>query len=232
MRQVALIAISFLLLSGACKKSRPADPYFGNGVHNVWADQNSIVIWTRLTEAPDMNRSGPEFLVPSAQQHRRLDKQANPDSIYAAQIPEGFTINQLEGACPGMPGEVRLVCYPLRNPEERTEIDWKPVDNDKNYTTQWKLGGLHPGTKYIVELEARRSGKREISATVSGAFRTPPDPDSVRAVNFCIVTCHDYPRRDDSNWLKHTLTWMENGIIPLGYKPVIITKYQPKEHVY
>ncbi len=42
----------------------------------------------------------------------------------------------------------------------------------------------------------------------------------------------DYPKRDDANWLKHTLAWLENGQIHLGYKPVIITKYQPKERVY
>ena len=43
----------------------------------------------------------------------------------------------------------------------------------------------------------------------------------------------DYPKRDDINWLKHTLAWVqEDGSIRLGYKPVVITKYQPKERVY
>jgi succinate dehydrogenase / fumarate reductase flavoprotein subunit len=43
----------------------------------------------------------------------------------------------------------------------------------------------------------------------------------------------DYPKRDDVNWLKHTLSWIkEDGAIELRYKPVVITKYQPKERVY
>jgi succinate dehydrogenase / fumarate reductase flavoprotein subunit len=42
----------------------------------------------------------------------------------------------------------------------------------------------------------------------------------------------DFPARDDANWLKHTLAWDENGSIRIGYKPVVITKYQPKERVY
>jgi succinate dehydrogenase / fumarate reductase, flavoprotein subunit len=43
----------------------------------------------------------------------------------------------------------------------------------------------------------------------------------------------DYPKRDDVNWLKHTLSWVKpNGEIELRYKPVVITKYQPKERVY
>jgi len=43
----------------------------------------------------------------------------------------------------------------------------------------------------------------------------------------------DYPKRDDANWLKHTLAYRtEDGSIRLDYKPVVITKWQPKERVY
>ena len=42
----------------------------------------------------------------------------------------------------------------------------------------------------------------------------------------------DFPKRDDQNWLKHTLAWRRDGNIELRYKPVVITKYEPKERVY
>jgi succinate dehydrogenase / fumarate reductase flavoprotein subunit len=42
----------------------------------------------------------------------------------------------------------------------------------------------------------------------------------------------DYPKRDDANWLKHTLAWLKDGRVEIGTKPVVITKYQPKERVY
>jgi succinate dehydrogenase/fumarate reductase flavoprotein subunit len=42
----------------------------------------------------------------------------------------------------------------------------------------------------------------------------------------------DYPERDDENWLKHTFAWLEDGEVALKYKPVVITKYQPKKRVY
>ncbi|MCU0486006.1 MAG: FAD-dependent oxidoreductase [Anaerolineales bacterium] len=43
----------------------------------------------------------------------------------------------------------------------------------------------------------------------------------------------DYPKRDDENWQKHTLTWRdENDQIRFGYKPVVVTRFQPKERVY
>jgi succinate dehydrogenase / fumarate reductase, flavoprotein subunit len=43
----------------------------------------------------------------------------------------------------------------------------------------------------------------------------------------------DYQTRDDANWLKHTLTTrQEDGSVEISYKPVTITKFQPKERVY
>ena len=42
----------------------------------------------------------------------------------------------------------------------------------------------------------------------------------------------DYPERDDQNWLKHTLIAKKNGKLEIGYKPVVITKHQPKARVY
>ncbi|NOH01093.1 MAG: FAD-dependent oxidoreductase [Chloroflexi bacterium] len=42
----------------------------------------------------------------------------------------------------------------------------------------------------------------------------------------------DYPERDDQNWLKHSLITKKDGRLEIGYKPVVITKYQPKARVY
>lgn len=42
----------------------------------------------------------------------------------------------------------------------------------------------------------------------------------------------DFPARDDVNWLKHSLAWMQDGQIRLGYKPVVITRFTPKERTY
>jgi succinate dehydrogenase / fumarate reductase flavoprotein subunit len=42
----------------------------------------------------------------------------------------------------------------------------------------------------------------------------------------------DFPNRDDANWLKHTLIWNKDGKLEIGYKPVVITKHQPKARVY
>jgi succinate dehydrogenase / fumarate reductase flavoprotein subunit len=42
----------------------------------------------------------------------------------------------------------------------------------------------------------------------------------------------DFPKRDDVNWLKHTIAIKKDGKIQYDYKPVVITKFQPQERKY
>jgi len=42
----------------------------------------------------------------------------------------------------------------------------------------------------------------------------------------------DFPKRDDPNWLKHTLAYKGEKGIEFKYKPVSITKFEPKERKY
>jgi succinate dehydrogenase / fumarate reductase flavoprotein subunit len=43
---------------------------------------------------------------------------------------------------------------------------------------------------------------------------------------------HDFPDRDDENFMKHTLTRAVDGKIELDWKPVTVTKYPPQERTY
>lgn len=42
----------------------------------------------------------------------------------------------------------------------------------------------------------------------------------------------DFPKRNDETWMKHTLAWLENDKVRLGYKPVNFTHFKPKERKY
>jgi succinate dehydrogenase / fumarate reductase flavoprotein subunit len=42
----------------------------------------------------------------------------------------------------------------------------------------------------------------------------------------------DFPDRDDQNWLKHTLAWLEEDDIRLDYKDVDISRWTPKPRKY
>jgi succinate dehydrogenase / fumarate reductase flavoprotein subunit len=43
---------------------------------------------------------------------------------------------------------------------------------------------------------------------------------------------HDYPDRDDKNYLRHTLTTWVDGQPELDWKPVTMTKWEPMERTY
>ena len=171
-------------------------PYFGNGFHNGWADQNSIVIWTRLTKNPELNVDGKAFIEITDEQHEQLRNSTDEEAMYNAQIPSGYQLDEMEGACPGSMGEVRLKFYPTGEPNAAKEISWTKVNPDQNYTAQWKLKRLQPDTRYTIELEARANENVKTANTLKGAFLSPPAAEVSKDISFCIVTCHDYIRRD------------------------------------
>ena len=43
---------------------------------------------------------------------------------------------------------------------------------------------------------------------------------------------YDYPDRDDESFLKHTLVHWRDGAPVLDWKPVTMTKWEPKERTY
>ncbi len=42
----------------------------------------------------------------------------------------------------------------------------------------------------------------------------------------------DFEKRDDVNWMKHSLAWKVDGDTKLDYKPVVVTRYEPTERKY
>jgi succinate dehydrogenase / fumarate reductase flavoprotein subunit len=43
---------------------------------------------------------------------------------------------------------------------------------------------------------------------------------------------HDFPSRDDENYLRHTMVTWKDGAPELDWKPVTMTKWQPEERKY
>jgi alkaline phosphatase D len=171
-------------------------PFFGNGVHNGWADKNSISIWTRLTQYPDMNSQGTSFIELTEEQQGSFADMSDISVLESAQIPENLSLKDMEGACPGTTGEVRISYYREDDLGSKITLDWAEVDASKNYTKQWRLTKLSPNTRYIVELTSRKTPESGSTNHLKGAFLTPPDSDIEKDISFAVVSCHDYNRRD------------------------------------
>ncbi len=227
-------ALILCLSLQACRDSVQTanGPYFGNGVHNGWADQGSISLWTRLTNRPDGNMTGAQFLDISGQDHKRLRKLTNIDSLEGTQLPDGFTLDDMIGACPGATGEVQLIYYPEGQANKPKTIAWKAVDPSKDHTLQWKLTDLLPGTRYRLELQARPGPDAAPSDTLEGGFFTPPAVDDDKeAIRFCVVTCHDFIRRDDPD-NGHKIYPAMEALEPDFYVHAGDIEYYDKPHPY
>ena len=74
-----------------------AGPYQATGIKIGEVDQDSAIVWTRLTQNPTLKLDGTPFI--EAGQH------VVPAS---KQLPEGKTLADMEGAVPGKAGHVRF----------------------------------------------------------------------------------------------------------------------------
>ncbi len=42
----------------------------------------------------------------------------------------------------------------------------------------------------------------------------------------------DFPERDDENWLKHTLAWLDGDEVRIDYRPADVSRFEPKPRAY
>lgn len=171
-------------------------PFLGNASRNSWADQNSIVVWTRTTRHQEMNVDGARFISINKQKANRMAKQTDAEKLLRSQLPPGKTLDDMFGACPGSAGRVRLSYFPGRQKNSVRHTEWKTTAAESDFTAQWKLEGLKPNTKYTTVIEAQ-TPDGEPSDVRRGSFQTAPKKNAKEEITFCITTCHDFIRRDD-----------------------------------
>ena len=155
-----------------------AETHFANGLKIGEVDQDSAIVWTRLTLNPALNINGARFVegkihvVPASKQ-----------------LPEGKSLADMEGAVPGAAGAVRIRW--AANGAKPSVSDWKTVDGSTDFSTRFNLADLKPATEYSVKVES------QTGAAFSGSFKTAAAVDAIVPVSFAVVTGQDFDRRDD-----------------------------------
>ncbi len=114
---------------------------------------------------------------------------------WRSQLPAGLTLADMHGALPGAPGSTRVILTPVAG-GARIETPWAAVEAKRDYIRQFTVESLSPGTAYRVRVESR-DARGSAGATVDGNFRTASAASVTSPVRFSVVTCGDYPRRDD-----------------------------------
>jgi len=116
-------------------------------------------------------------------------------------------------------------CGIFRNAKDLSELRDELKELEERYKKNIKLDDK--SRKFNFDLiEALELGHMIDFAEiiVSGAL----EREESRGAHFRV----DFPERNDKKWLKHTLAWKRNGKIEFDYKPVVITRFQPKERKY
>jgi alkaline phosphatase D len=177
-------------------------PFQATGLKVGEVTDNEAIIWTRLTQLPE--RIGteapvPDFLYRSPGENELKEAPRGrfrpPDWTPVVIYPEGSSIEFIEGAVRGEPGETRVL-YRQTESETWQSTDWFTVDADKDFTHQFNLTELSSATDYVLRVEGRAIGSAVVSSTIEGKFGTAPLPDEPARIVFASVTGTKYEDLD------------------------------------
>ena len=199
-RRQVLLSLSSVLTGAACGQRgkrqglNDAPPYNGLGERVGEVTDRSAIVHTRLTAAPTRNEHG--YSIPlwthNLSREQRLE----------VRVPEGMSVAELEGACPGKAGQVRLLHSARADLGDATPSDWFEVSASNDFTHSFALNGLQPDTVHSYAVEMRLPNGTATRRGSPGRFRTAPPAHQWLPVRFAAITCQDYACRDHSDGFK------------------------------
>ncbi len=121
--------------------AEPFDSRQATGVRVGEVTDSTAIFWTRLTEHAERNNAG--VLIPghaNSKKHSELAKVTVP-------------VEQLEGACPGATGRIRLRYSTSPDLAEAITTEWVEVTEATDFIHQFALKKLKPGKRYYYACE-------------------------------------------------------------------------------
>jgi len=182
---LAWAALAFDGPAAVAQESRQA-----TGVKVGEVATSSAIVWVRRTAKSERRHDG---LV-----QRGAGDPLGEFTFKAREVPEGVTVDQLEGSCPGAAGEVRLRYGTAADLANAKSTPWTAVSAENDFSHQFLLDDLEPATVYHYSSETRdASGKAD--APLTGHFETAPEPDEYADVTFTVITGQAYKDLDNDD---------------------------------
>ena len=141
----------------------------------------SAVVWVRLTKNAARNNDG--VLYPGKVNRKK-------------EQPVTVPVEQIEGACPGIAGSVRLRYGLKEDLNDATETPWMEVTKATDFIHHFQLSDLKPDSTYHYASETRVAGSTGEHREFRGRFFTAPSAGTPSHFRFCVMTCQGYPDRD------------------------------------
>ncbi|MFY0653449.1 MAG: alkaline phosphatase D family protein [Cyclobacteriaceae bacterium] len=201
---IAIMNVFILPILISCQTEKAKGPYFATGIKIGEVTQSEAIVWVRLTK--DSLRIGNDAPIPDIKYKEPetgeiVEQKGRPNKTPVVIYPEGYTVNNIEGACPGSPGKVKLK-YKLADEQNWKQLDWQTVDPDNSYATEFNLSGLSAGKKYNILVESASLTNELVGASIEGKFKTAPGANSSSNINFVVTTCTSYNDSDSEEGYK------------------------------
>lgn len=185
-KKTAVIAVGTASVPHGWLGLDPADklPVFqamGTRVGEV--TESSAIVWTRLTAREKRNNEG--LVIPGRAQNYK------DNNLPEVKVP----VEQLEGACPGASGFVRVRYGTDKALKNAKLTPWISVDETADFIHQFVLSDLKPASVYYYESEASFGKGTSPINIFKGKFQTAPAAQSAENLRFCLMTCQGYPDR-------------------------------------
>ena len=167
-------------------------PYQATGFRVGEMTTNSAIVWTRLTAYETANSADAPMVEIVYGQNPDGGRRRQP--VQEVRYPDGSNVSTIQYAVPGTAGETRVLYRP-EGSDQWMSSGWEPVDPSADFTRQYELIKLDPGTKYEVQVEAR-SPDGQPGQTLTGGFVTAPRRRDAARVVFTVSTGQAFRDRD------------------------------------
>lgn len=161
----------------------PGYVYQSMGTRVGEVTSTSAIVWTRLTALKERNQNG-------------LNVGGAAKDYKKSEIPKvTVPVEELEGACGGAVGFVRLRYGTDKKLLAHQTTDWVGVAATTDFIHQFRLEDLKPGTIYYYVSESAAGAGKGPLHTFGGKFMTAPKENVAADLRFCLMTCQGYPDR-------------------------------------
>jgi len=193
---VCSLATIFTLACGLPSSTEAGEVHQANGIKIGEVTQTQAIIWTRLTQNPEIRWDGVPW--PQINWKKANDDASRTGYEYkASQMLKGHKLKDMEHIVPGAAGQTRVIYWAQNNKNAKKSTPWTDVDPARDFTHQFVLKNLRPDTKYGLTAQGRATGAAASSSEVNAHFRTAPLPGTPAKVVFTVVTGQGFHRRDD-----------------------------------
>jgi alkaline phosphatase D len=158
----------------------PAQAHLASGVKVGEVTPTGARIWARHTGAPSR----------VAGAHRVEGRVP-----MAGDLPLPAPAAQLDGACPGAEGRLRVHYGLSEELANARRTAWVSVSAETDFTHQFQLRDLRPGTAYFYAVETAAGGG-PASGRLSGRFRTAPRASQSAPVRLGFINCQMFHTRE------------------------------------